>query len=325
MPNLPLPWHQSQWQHISMSRKNDRLPHALLITGQVGLGKAQFAELLAQALLCKSPDGNGLACNNCQPCSLYSAQTHPDFFHLVPEKVGLQIKIDAIRNLCQKLTLTAQLSGCIVALIQPADNLNPAAANSLLKTLEEPNKATVLLLVSDRPSELPATIVSRCQTLRFFPPSREFGLEWLVKHTQCEDPSLALALTSGAPCSAAALINTEGLTLRSKLFKAFFAMVHNNADPIQVAEDFAKHPLPEALTYLLSWTDDMIKIKFATYEFLVNQDLKKPLQALAERLDLIKLLEHNDQLITAIRLCASQVNPQAILENILLHWVILDK
>ena len=130
--------------------ETDRLPHALLFSGPEGVGKRRTAEALAAALLCSSPAA-GQPCGTCESCQAFSRGIHPDFFFVVPEAVGKgarSIRIEAMRALGSALARPPELAPRQVALIDDAQRMNEAAANSFLKTLEEPTGDVVFLLVT---------------------------------------------------------------------------------------------------------------------------------------------------------------------------------
>ncbi len=96
-----LPWHDQLWQQMLQRWQQDRLPHALLLCGPQGMGKAIFARRLAETLLCDQPRAQGQACGICKPCHLLNAATHPDLMQVQPVEVGKQISVDTIRGLIQ--------------------------------------------------------------------------------------------------------------------------------------------------------------------------------------------------------------------------------
>ncbi|CAG0911405.1 unnamed protein product, partial [Cyprideis torosa] len=142
----------SQLQH-------DNLPHALLLIGQAGLGLNLFAERLAQRVLCRSKTATDQPCGECSACLQFGAAVHPDYkcIHLLEDKK--KILVDQIRDLTEFMALTgSQGGGFKVIVIDPADRMNVNAANSLLKTLEEPPGRSLILLVASELHRLPATI-----------------------------------------------------------------------------------------------------------------------------------------------------------------------
>ncbi|MCG9696994.1 DNA polymerase III subunit delta' [Shewanella sp. Isolate11] len=176
-----IPWHQAVIAQFSQQLNSGLQGHAYLVGMHQGYGGIELTQTLAKLALCLSPESTG-ACGQCKPCQLFAAGSHPDFY--VVEADGNQIKVDQIRELCQSLTATAQQGGKRVAIIYHAERLNTAAANALLKTLEEPGKDTLLLLQTDTPGRLVATISSRCQRLHFKLPNIAEIQQWLQQHHQ---------------------------------------------------------------------------------------------------------------------------------------------
>ena len=141
------PWHTDNWLVIQRQIRDRRLPHALLLHGSPGLGVSHFAQILVRSRLCHEPDVDGMACEHCQGCRLVAAQCHPDFYHVTTGDDSQQIKIDQIRAFNEFMVLSRQFAPDKIGLISAADTLNQNAANSLLKTLEEPPPGTLILVV----------------------------------------------------------------------------------------------------------------------------------------------------------------------------------
>lgn len=158
---------EPQWHYLNKRWQANNLPHAMLLTGQSHLDKSLFAFNFAKYLFCTNKTKT--FCGDCRSCQLIQAESHPDIYHLQPEEKGKAIRIDQIRELIVQLNQTAQQNSYKIAIISPADSLNQAAANALLKTLEEPSANTIIFLISEQISLLPATIRSRCQIIKFFP------------------------------------------------------------------------------------------------------------------------------------------------------------
>lgn len=199
-----LPWletyRRSLWQRI----ESGRLGHAPLAHGPRGIGKRVLGEWLARLLLCIQRV-SGQPCGECRSCQLIDGGTHPDLFVVdVPEdKQG--IGVDQVRELIDRLQLTASVGANRVGLILRADAMNRNAANALLKTLEEPPPGAWLILLSEQPARLPATIRSRCQQLPLRAPGRQDSEPWLSEacpDAQQAEREAALELCAGAPLAA---------------------------------------------------------------------------------------------------------------------------
>lgn len=302
-------------------RRGGTLPHALLLRGHAGLGKYRFARLLAQSLLCEQTPDDGRPCGACRGCRLFAAGTHPDFLTVSPAEEGKSILIDQIRDLCGYAALKSQRTGYQVAIISPADRMNTAAFNSLLKTLEEPTAQMLLILVSARPSLLPATIRSRCQHVQFHEPPPDVALAWLAPQVGTHDPKLLLALAGGAPLRALELGETDAMQGRAGLFADFLKIVKGEADPVGIAEGWNARGARECLAWLGAWVSDMIRLKSGgPAERLANRDLFDRLQWLAEGIDLKALYGHLDRILGASYLLEGQLNQQLVLEDLLITW-----
>ena len=314
-----LPWQSADWALIQRTRRVDRLPHALLITGQEGMGKRHFAERVAASLLCKSMGDQGEPCGSCRGCDLYRAGTHPDLKILQPEEPGKAIVIDVVREFISKESLTALTGGYKILIIQPAEAMTRAAANSLLKTLEEPVERTFMMLLSAQPGKLPVTIRSRCRELRMRLPNRQIAEQWLTAETDTGDAALLLSLACGAPLRARALANPELLDLRVKLLNEFAAILEERADPVVVAAAWSKLDTVLILSWYSGWLNDCLRLKIdPSYANLINPDQRNRLQQIGKSLDFKRLFGHIDAANQALLARDSQLNPQMVMESLLL-------
>jgi len=313
-----LPWHSGHWRRLMQRKAADRLPHALLCVGPVGVGKHVFADRLVRSLLCRAPAGDGAPCGLCQGCRLAAAGSHPDYVCVAPEDVRKPIKIDQIRHLCGFLGYTSQFSGYKIALIRAAERMNLNAANSLLKTLEEPPAASLLILVSAQPAKLPATVRSRCQTLIFRKPDPAQARAWLVPRISNIDPVLLLKLSNGAPLLGLAYAEESRLAWRQELMQSYVEVVTGKLDPVQAAERWLKGDVAENLRWLIDWHMDMIRLRMTMQvSHLLNSDLHEALWRLVERLSIEDLFLRLDTAIQLYGLCGTQINLQLMLETFL--------
>jgi DNA polymerase III subunit delta' len=320
-----LPWQQQNWDQLLNYRMQNRVPQALLISGNKGLGKHHLAMQYAFSLLCAKPKDNGLGCGHCDSCLLLHAETHPDFIQIKPDEPGKIITIGQIRNLVTRLTLKPQFDSYRVVIVNPADLMNNAAANAFLKCLEEPAERTVILLITDKPAHLPATIVSRCQKLAVTKPDAETASIWLKQQTAKDDPDLLLSLAQGSPLLALDYANEGTLKLRNDCFKAWMDIAKQRRHPAIVAEDWHKLPESPLIFWITSWIIDMIKCRYQIKsDWLYNSDLKEPMQELSQRLELKGLYKLYDLLLMRRQLLATQINKHAMFEEILITWFELN-
>ena len=179
---------------------DNRLPHALLLHGPAGVGKATCAGVLGQALNCPVGDFKE-ACGTCVSCRKVSRGLHPDIIWMTPEGKGGQIKVDRIRKeIIDKVGFRPYEGRRRVVMIDDAHRLNASSQNSLLKTLEEPPPSSLMVLITPAPESLLSTVRSRCQPLRFRPLALPVLQRHLVEVHDIPDDEALLraALVSGS-------------------------------------------------------------------------------------------------------------------------------
>ena len=252
------PWQQRAYDQATAAIDAGRLGHALLFCGPAGIGKRLVAERLARRLLCRERDAAGDACGHCRGCRLFAARSqadpvevrpdgmlahpwghpgHPDAIfvgHAVNAKTGKprsEIVIEQVRALSERLALTPQQGGAQVALLDPAEEINHAAGNALLKTLEEPQPGRHLWLVSAAPARLPATIRSRCQRVELRLPPRAESLAWLAAQGHAQ---------------AAAGLRDGGLALRREVAGDLAQLEGGRAAPVAMAQRWVADDLAGA-------------------------------------------------------------------------------
>jgi len=219
------PWLEQAWSVFNASLQADKLAHAILIQGPEGVGKQALARLMLARLVCTQ--GGELACGECRSCSLFKSGAHPDWFLLEPEEGKHQIGIEQVRKMISALTLTSSFSPYKVALICPAEAMNTHSANALLKSLEEPPGATVLILVSHDASRLPVTIRSRCQSVVVALPEKNEAIKWLTGDGGLDQESAleALAVAGGSPLRAVKILEDGHLESHRRLQRQLSALL----------------------------------------------------------------------------------------------------
>lgn len=323
-----LPWQQPNWARLCEYRAQNRVPQALLISGNKGLGKQHLAQQFAFSLLCVKPQDNGLRCGHCDRCLLLNAQTHPDFIEISPEEPGKTITIGQIRSLVTRLTLKPQFESWRVVIVSPADLMNKAAANAFLKCLEEPTERTVILLVTDKPAHLPATIMSRCQKLAVARPDKATVVTWLKQQNTeiSQDNAMTLyGLAEGSPLLALDYARDGTLALRNDCFKAWMDIAKQRRHPVIIAEDWYKLPESSLIFWITSWIMDMIKCRYPIKsDWLYNPDLIESLQELSSQLELKELYKLYDLMLVNRQRLNTQINKQTLFEEILIKWFELN-
>jgi DNA polymerase-3 subunit delta' len=250
-----LPWLRGELDLLRAAHQAGRLSHAILIHASPGIGGDWLAGWIARLALCT---GDAPPCGKCAACSRARALQHPDLTIVQPEEDSAQIRIEQVRDLCQQLALTSHQGRGKVAIVTPADALNRFAANALLKTLEEPSRETVLVLVAAQPSRLPATIRSRCQLIRVAAPAREAAIAWLEGTTGRADWNAVLDTIGEAPLVAASLDASQIAAVRAEVDEALVEASEGRLDPVAAAERWSRSELPLRLGCFESWLTDRI-------------------------------------------------------------------
>ncbi len=208
-----LPWLETPCRELRERIETQRLGHAPLVHGPRGIGKRELGEWLARLLLCGQPR-DGEPCGECQSCRLFEGGSHPDLFVMVVPEDKQGIGVDQVRELISRLQLTSTMGTHRVGLVPQADAMNRNAANALLKTLEEPPSGAWLILLSEQPARLPATIRSRCQQWPLRAPDAEIAAAWLADaypDAGTQQREAALQLSGGAPLAALEMLESDDL------------------------------------------------------------------------------------------------------------------
>jgi DNA polymerase III subunit delta' len=318
------PWQQTVWKQLWSARQAGRLPHALLLSAAVGSGLEAFGACLSGAMLCMAVKTDGTACGACQSCTLLSLGSHPDFIAVVPEEEGAPIRTDQIRALGEFLANSGQYSAVRIAVMEPADRLNRHAANSLLKTLEEPPLGCLLILLSTNPMALPVTIRSRCQHFRFSRTADAAKLAWLGTQITSGDPGLLLALAGNAPLAAVDLAGSTELAERARLLGDLEALAQGRADPIVVAGRWSDLEFPLVSRWLLKLLEDAIRLSFdAASPTVANKDLVPRLLGSIRTQPVSRLFAARDLLLEDQRLLlmSTGLTPLNFYEELTMTWV----
>ncbi len=319
-----LPWHQAMWSRYRRLADERRLPHALLMAGIPGVGKRMFANWLARYVLCQSPVA-GMPCDACHACHLSLAQTHPDLRRVSPEEKSSVIKIEQIRDCHEFVMQSGQQGHYKVVLFDPAEVMMRAAANALLKTLEEPPAKTLLILITDCQGLLLPTIRSRCQVVDFAAPPQDQGLSWLAQRYDSADAQVALQLHANAPLKAGLALEQGEIERTKVMTDALASLLKRQLLPSEVAQSWLKLVgEPETLIRtLVSWMQATIRYA-ATREthrldWLPGHAI---FRYLAEKNDARRLFLVQDEMMEALDfLQRSNPNATLLIERLLYSWL----
>jgi DNA polymerase-3 subunit delta' len=315
------PWLEPCRLTIATAISQGRLPHALLLTGLPGLGKGVLAEAIARQLLCEAATLEAGPCGRCTACAQISAGSHPDYIKVQLEEDARVIKVDQIRWLAEKLSFSSHQGGYKVVVLDPAGNMNINAANSLLKTLEEPSDNTVLVLVCERSSQLPPTVRSRCQQLRVEVPGQDAALHWLAGQGVTEPARTYLQMAHGAPLEALKQARADSIEARRVHFDSLVDILEGRSAPLATALLWSKEEDMQGLRWMRDWLMDLLRIGMTGQTGGVRSaDLLDRLARLARRLDSRVLFAQLERINRALGLVSGSLNRQLQTEDILLAW-----
>lgn len=315
------PWQTSQWDFLQKARAHHRLAHALLFYGAKGLGKNALALIFIKALLCESKQS--LPCGICKACHLFAANTHPDFFYIRPQEDAKTIKVEAIRNLSLELSKTATQTKKVI-LITPADAMQHATANALLKILEEPIGDTLFILICEQQDVLLPTIRSRCQKIYFYA-DQNVALQWLLqdaRDVQTLEAQWFLSYAQGAPLTVGPYSVAELKTMRDTLFLKLLDIKNQKQSPLEVAQCYVKENITILVSLLFSLCMDLLRLQYVKdKECLVNKDQLSYLElllAFCNAQHLIQWFQHLQQVQRWLN--HPGINVQLLLEGIFIRW-----
>jgi DNA polymerase III subunit delta' len=323
------PWQSESWQALQGLRA--RLPHALLLKGAQGIGKFDLAMNYARSLLCERPRADGAACGECGSCHWFEQGSHPDFRLVQPDaltaeegeekssgkKPSREISVDQIRDLANFANLSAHCGGYRIVLIHPAEAMNNNAANSLLKTLEEPTDRLLFLLVTHKPQQLLPTILSRCLSFAVHTPTRETSTAWLTAQG-LKDAEHALAQTGFAPLQALQWAESgEGAEERGILLNAIRQPA--KMDALALAESLQRGMPVHIIHCLQQWTYDLSSARLAgAVRYFPDQS--EVIGKLAKGISTDALLRFQKELLEARRAAFHPLNPRLVFESLLLSY-----
>jgi len=299
--------------------RRERVPHAYLFHGMEGTGKRFTAKTFAKALNCKVEKDD--ACGRCGSCVKIERGNHPDITIIEPD--GLFIKIKNIRDLQDRMKYRPFEGKTRVSIIVAAEAMNAPAANALLKTLEEPSKSNVLILITAHRHRIPQTILSRCQKIRFNPLHRDVIVSYLVKHHSLDrEEALMLAASSGGSIGRAlALHESSQGEFTKELIEGVASFDKKNLrDALVMAGRLAdgKSAVTERLDILKRWYRDIMVYRETGDESRVMfRDVLTTTAGMADRMsgpDILQCLHAVDRAYRAIE---QNANKQLTLESMM--------
>jgi DNA polymerase-3 subunit delta' len=321
------PWQQNDWRRLQELSK--RPPQGMLFKGGKGIGKLDLAVNFAHSLLCQRPEASGLACGVCPACHWLSQGSHPDFRLLQSDALSLageetesgkktskQITVEQIRELADFLGLSAHQGGMRVVVIFPAESMNSNAANALLKSLEEPPRNMLFILVTHKPQQLLPTILSRCVPFTPSVPDVPTAMRWLQEQG-IENPELRLASAGFSPLLALQGDAQAGADERAKLLVALRRPA--SLDVFSLAEMLQKTEQVLVVQWLQQWSYDLAAMKLAG-SLRYHMGEEEAIQELVAPVAALELARLQKLLQTAKREAQHTLNPKLFFESLLLAY-----
>jgi DNA polymerase-3 subunit delta' len=322
-----VPWLEPQFKSVIDRADKQVLPHALLLGGEKYQGKTALANAIARYMLCRTRVA-GNACGECKGCLLFNAGSHPDL-KLVEPQDSRFIVVDSIRGLIDWANQTAQQGGHKVVIIKPAEAMNIAAANALLKCLEEPVANTLIILVSDRPGSLLATIRSRCQRVLIPNPDRATAMQWLGGILPAQDPIRDLLESCGGkPLKALEMHQLGILQQRDTIQSVLGGIWSGKLLAHEGASQLIKFDPEQVVDLFYYWLVDMLKSSQSGKELdNKNKEMQLKFNLICEKKGLTALYRFHDHLSgqRAALLSASNPNKQLLIESVLIDFANLAK
>ena len=322
------PWQYDVWEKLNQNPS--RQPHGLLLHGRSGIGKLEFARHFSQSLLCLNKSATGHACGDCASCHWFKDDSHPDFRMLSPEqesasedegapakkaKKKTQISVAQIRELSSFLNLSSHRSGCVrVVLIHPAESLNIASANALLKMLEEPASGVIFILVAQQLQRLLPTIISRCQKVNMPIPSEVQALAWLSSQN-IPNAKQQLAYSDGSPIRV--FVEQTQFAQLADVWKQL--ALGATLQPSIVAPMLQVNSVETGVLALQKWLYDLAAMRLAK-QTRYHLAQVNTLQVLADKVNLSALFQLQKKLDGLRQLTLHPLNHELQMETLLVDY-----
>jgi DNA polymerase-3 subunit delta' len=308
---------------LAILSAQEALNGSFILVGPPSSGKKTLATVLAAKLLCQAKSNR--PCGECQSCREIKSKINSDLYWLSVAEDKKNISVDEVRGLIRSLSLSALTYEYKVAIIDQAELLSQGAGNALLKTLEEPNKKTIIVLLVNNLDKLPKTIVSRSQVFNLRPIAPDLVYDWLVserglKRSQAKTLS---RLSLGWPGLAIKFAGDQALAkAHLDTVEAFLSAPSLNLTDRLAAVDKLLKNSPEASDILNIWQSaarDCLLSLLGRVDWLRYGTLAKELAIDKSRLQERQVLNWHKLIAQAQEYLEANVNPKLVLENVIIN------
>jgi DNA polymerase-3 subunit delta' len=320
---MNIPWFAPAQARVKAALGEHRLPHALLVHADAGAGGTEFALWVAQAMLCR--ERAAAPCGVCADCKWLIERQHPDCAWLTPLGESKFILIEQVRELLAELTLTSHTGRGKVAVLVPAEAMNAASANALLKTLEEPAAGTLIVLVTHQPSKLLPTLRSRCLQLRVTKPPASEAARWLIDNRGAGPWEEALRITGAGPLTLAETDPNSIVAAHREVSETLARLLDRAIEPPAVADAWARSDLDLRLACTESWITERVYARAGGKGLRPEVGAATHLPDAPKDLNIRSLIELQSVVRDLRASLSTSINKSYAVESLLWRWVQVKK
>lgn len=323
MPFADIVGHDRNVEVLQRTLRNGKTAHSYLFEGVVGCGRRKTALTLIQALFCTTSTND--ACGTCPSCRKVDGGNHPDIQLIAPLPDKRDISIDQLRELQYSLSLRPYEAPRKACIIDPAERMSIAAANSLLKTLEEPPGNALIILLTENAGMLLSTVRSRCQLFRFAPLSPEHVISLLVRSGMPSEAATLVAPMANGSLQRARELDDETLTQRREavLSRVNKLSLNQIATVFDAVEELGgnRDTTIELLDLLLSFFRDAVHLGSGNPD-IVNTPVRSSIETIAGRYHLHRNLELLERIYETRKAVQRNANPKLALDQLFMTMAI---
>ncbi len=322
--NWPIIGHKNIVNFLQRSITNKKIVHAYLFYGPENLGKKTVAKYFALSLICERKEIDNVPCGKCQNCQKFFKNIHPDIIWLRKENDKKNISIDQIRDLKEKISLTSFTNSYKIVIIVNTEEMTGEAANSFLKILEEPPPKNVIILLANSLKNIPKTIISRCQLIKFSLVSKKEIFDFLIKKYKLnkKEAEEISALSFGRPGRAIKFLeNKERLKNYLESQKKLIKIIKSNLNQrLKIVEEIIKEEkIKETILNWKVFFRDLVLLKTENNEFIINLSFKNKLDDLTKKFSFEKIIQIEKELDNFNFYIDQNINLKLALDNFVIN------